>query len=51
MISRAQYAASTMNYYPSAARVGRAAAALRRPQCVGRNAADSVPTFTSINKM
>ena len=35
MISRAQYAASTMNYYTSAAlrrpRAGRTAAALRRP--------------------
>ena len=36
IISRAQYAASTMNYYTSAA---------RWPHCDGRNAADSVSSF------
>ena len=53
MISRAQYAASTMNYYASAARIGRthrphASAEMRRPRDGGRiAAADSVPALYS----
>ena len=46
MISRAQYAASTMNYYTSAARVGRTASAACRPQgkphCGGRLCTDLI---------
>ena len=45
MISRAQYAASTMNYYTSAARVGRTATAARWPHGGRIAAADSVPTL------
>ena len=49
MISRAKYAASklTMNYYTSAARVGRTASAARRPHGGRIAAADSVPTLYS----